>query len=253
MKLNFKRAYKRIGKNKFLFFILIVLHILFISTALLVIIKTQGAVLEDLDTIINKANQANFDADSIQAGQPFLQEAAQIQALYSSFKERLTDAYKSLGGLIILGNTVIWIVAFRFSENKVNRRVLKIFTSHLIGFGLLTLWGYALIRQYFPEQMSQQTIITVSKLFGLGLIVIVYFVLVATMNSHKKWSGLLSKPWRLIGPYTVVLLTIAISSWIMYLIINSVTYANWIPIAFIIFTIILSYLRIFLIENANHT
>ena len=118
---------------------------------------------------------------------------------------------------------------------------------------MLTLWGYALIRQYFPEQMSQQTIITVSKLFGLGLIVIVYFVLVATMNSHKKWSGLLSKPWRLIGPYTVVLLTIAISSWIMYLIINSVTYANWIPIAFIIFTIILSYLRIFLIENANHT
>jgi hypothetical protein len=253
MKLSFSKGIKAIRKNKFLFIILIVLHILFIATTLLIVIKTQSAVLEDLETIINKANQANFDADSIQAGQPFLAEAAQIQALYSSFKERLTDAYTSLGGLIILGNTIIWIVSFRFFEKRVNRRVLKIFSSYLVGFGLLTLWGYLLIRQYFPEQISQNALISIAKLFAIGFIVIAYFVLIATMNSHKKWTKLLFKPWSMLIPYTIAAVSIGIGSWIMYIVTNSMIYANWLPWIFVMFTILLSYLRIFIIENAHNT
>tara|TARA_Y100000310_G_scaffold317846_1_gene371184 strand:- start:7756 stop:8502 length:747 start_codon:yes stop_codon:yes gene_type:complete len=248
MRLN--SSIRKIREHKFLFLLLILLHVLFISAALLLIIDTQSKVINDLQDINSKINNMNLDADEVQAGAQFLPEATQIHATYTAFKERLRDAFFALAAIIIIGNTIIWAVAFRIFDKR--NRLVKIASFYVIGVGLLALFGYSLLVRFVPIGISLEAMLKAAKLFGLGFLVILFLVIVATMNSHRTWKNLFSNYLKMVLPFFIVIGSIAAGIFIIYRITYS-TWANWIPIAFLIFTVLLSFARVFMINETRHT
>ena len=89
IKEGFRQTFRQIKKHSWLFIILILLQIIFLVSLSLLTITYQVKILESAKGVIEPLQEANFDPESIQAGQPFTKEMASIYTNYRSMMSNI--------------------------------------------------------------------------------------------------------------------------------------------------------------------
>lgn len=198
-----KRTISIIRNNKFLFLILVVIQLLVVITFSLITAKFQLLLLEDINDTLKPLQNANYDPQKVDAGQPFLEEIVPLLQGYASMKAHFMDFMLWVTFFLLIVNGVLWLGSY-YMINKYNvKQVLKQWLNYLVAviISSIILWlvGLLLFKSLFNSTVSLESALT---LLGVAGFIIYYLISVAFahLNEHSvKNFGIVSwNHWRYI-------------------------------------------------------
>jgi len=262
---NFKSSWQVIKKHKFLFLLVIFLEIIFLASFLYVGINDHLKIIKNAQNIIEPIEGANFDAESIQTGKPFLKEFSSIEKSAQQMKKGLFKMVGKLFFLFIILNGLIWTQINQMISIKLKNKIklifqswLKFITSSAFLFGLLYVIIKIIIKNHFTMEFTEQNFKDMTILIGLFTIIIYYFLTVsfAFLNT-KNWKEFVKKIFyvgivKINKTGIIALINIILIIGCAYLINLSTNYINlyWLLIPLVIlFIIILAFTKVYWLIN----
>jgi len=187
--MNYLKGWHRIKENKLKLLLLIIGQLLFFILIAFINVKYQLELAESANELIAPLQDANYNAESIKSGVPFLENIGKIYETY----ERIVSALKKLiafqlAAFLTLG-IALWTLAHHIVENKSFKQLTQSYADLLaraIIFILpLFIIIYILIQQAFEHAFAgtEQTIDTVYIAVGIFFIGM-YFMIISL--SQKK-------------------------------------------------------------------
>jgi len=98
-----------IRHHKLLLTILVVLQLLFFLSLGYLTITYQVQIFQNVEVVTNSLQQANFDADKIKAGEPFLENLGAVYESYNNIIQSLTLFSIWMAGLFLIYQAGLWI------------------------------------------------------------------------------------------------------------------------------------------------
>ena len=246
LKRGLQQTFQAIRKHKVIFVLLIVLQLLFLIILSYLIIDYQVKILEDAQEITQAVQNANYNPDSIQAGEPFLKDIFVVYNNYDSMMDNIGQFILWLFFLFILFNGLIWVGAhYLFKKTKVIKEALKFLVSTVVLLGPLLIIFYIILKKYINVLSSSWWIL-------LTLFIIAYYLLLVSFAflNLKSWKQFVKKIFvvgiKKIHLILLVLITnlvlISLSIALIYVTFNQI-YISMITILLFVITLILT--RIF--------
>lgn len=256
-------TFQSIRKKKLLFVLLIVLQILFGVCFLYIVLKYQLKILESAQGILQQLQNANFNADTLQAGQPFLPDSL---ALYKSYRSLIDDIKVMvlwLAGLFLIVNGSVWIFSHYILLGKklswkerlqmILSQWLKFAALTIAIYGIIVVAGYFLLKYLIVQEVDVDSFGRVFQIL-LYSSAIVYFFLAAGFSiiSASSWreflkhffSVAIKKIHKALLLFVVNVLAIAATLFLIY---RSMEYFENFPLALffsVIFVIIVVIARL---------
>lgn len=104
--------------HPWVFLLLIVLQISLLVAAGYILLSYQLKIVAAMEGIIVPLQQANLDAQQLQAGAPFMSDFASMLQSYRELMRSILFLVLWLAGLIALGNGFLWALSHRMLEGK---------------------------------------------------------------------------------------------------------------------------------------
>jgi len=209
IKKSFSNTLNIIKKNKLLIVSLILLQIIFLVSVSATIIKYQIAIAENAKEIIEPLQNANYNATSIEGGQPFMSnmmnEIASISKSYQKMLKSIFEMIFMMFGAFLVFNGLIWsslnylVKKKKFISYWIRFVILSI--AFLIPIGVIS---YYLLKGLMSISMevSGAGLNTVMWLF----IITSYFLIISFCLTREKISvkkifsiGIMKIHWILLG------------------------------------------------------
>ena len=187
-----------VRKNKLLFLSLIILQILFLSSTIYLSINYEAKILENAKGVIEPLQNANFDAESIQAGMPFTENLGEIYQNYNSMTKNVTEFSAWLIGLFLLMNLGLWVLSQQLL-NKTDlegflKRWLKIIVSAVVVITPVLLIYYYFLISLLKVDASITAIAPKLRVLGFISMMVYYLVIVSFAAANKsKWKDFFKK------------------------------------------------------------
>ena len=163
---------RAIQKHKLYFFLLILLQITVVLLFVYIALTSQLTILQHAQALLQPPENANFDPDSLKAGQPFLSDSLKLYQSYRGLIDAITMMAALLAGLFLTGNSAIWIVSHYIVERtKVSwKERLKTIVSQWLKYSALTItvYGVLVVVSYF---LLKQLIMQQVEVDSFGVIV----------------------------------------------------------------------------------
>jgi len=162
-------------------------------------VKYQIKLLENARGIMEPIEQANYDADSIEEGEPFTKDTLKIYKSYQALKSNFFTLSLWLLGIFIIINGGIWILVHSLFERK---KIKEIFHAYLKFFisTIVSIIPFLIVAYIFLKKMMQFNIsmVTISKLIqgSFYFLIAFYFLLLVAFAfiNIKSWK-LFVKKW----------------------------------------------------------
>lgn len=193
-----------IKKRKMLFALLLFLQIIFLALSLYTSTHYLIQILEDTQGIIQPLENANYDSQSIEQGDPFTPDYLSI---YNSYQSMLRTILTFSGWMILLFLTIngsIWLWSHWLLQEKKDwksrmkeaaRFFLKAGSSALLLVGSFAVISYFVLLHYVSISDSFTKLALALKLLLIALLVVYYFLLSAlALASTGSWRNFV-KNW----------------------------------------------------------
>mgnify|MGYP003964356995 CR=1 FL=1 len=218
-----KSLKKTINTKKSTYLILISLQIIFLIAVFFVLMNYQLEIMEHAEGIMQPLEEANYDAQELQEGQPFLKEISGVMDHYRSLQETVNKLLLILFVLFITLNGALWIIC---------QQTKPYWKSWLkfVGISFLFLGGLGIIISWLGIINYSSIIIS---------IIIIYSLLVITLALET-----ISQARKSIKKIPIILLTLIIN----YLLIGTTAYLFYVtnnPFLMLFFALLFIFLLVF--------
>ena len=190
-----------IKKHKVLFLLIILLQITFVVSSLWLGSLYLLKILENTQGIIGPLENANYDSQKIEQGEPFTPDYAAIYNSYQSMLKNVITFAAGMAALFLLLNGSIWLLSHWVLQEKRSWKLrfkegiqflLKAWASIFILFGPFKIISYYVLLHFIRISQSFSNIAIVLKSLLIASLVIYYFLLVALavapILSWKKFA-----------------------------------------------------------------
>ena len=193
LKRGLKETFSSVKRHKLIFILLVILQLLALITFSYTFIIYQVKILENAQGITEAMQNANFNPDSIQAGEPFIKDIYSVYQNYDSLLEQMYQLLLWLFLLFIIFNGLLWIGShylFKEISRKISftRTAIKFLASSSVLLFPLMLLFYFLFKNN----------ITLLSSYGWVLLILIgvvyYLLLVSLAFIHiKSWKEFLNQ------------------------------------------------------------
>lgn len=196
---GYNRTKAAIQKHKLLTILLIILQLGLIVSAGIIIFVYQIKIFEDIQNIIEPMSQANFDADSIQEGNPFIEDIGLIYQNYRSLTNNLINFGIWLIALFLIGNGIIWVLAQQLFKPTLKlknlvQRWLKYLSAAAVIIGPFFLISYFLLKTMITFGLDVGRFSSTAKILSY-IFLLVYFIFALTLPhlDSSSWKTFLKR------------------------------------------------------------
>jgi hypothetical protein len=198
LKRGLKNTYRAIKKHKLIFLLLIFLQIVFIVILSTVSYKYQIKVLEDARGIMEPIEQGNYNASSIEQGQPFSPNTLEIYKSYQSLAKNILYLSIWFLCLFVIFNGALWILSHHILEEKIKNFLnayLKIIVSFIVFIIPFFIAAYFFLKSLLKMDLPLEAISKYIQGTSYLLILFYFFLIVAfAFIFTKSWKEFL-KSW----------------------------------------------------------
>ena len=210
LKRGLLNTFSGIKKHKVLFALLLIVQIVILVLSAYVIVSYQIKIFADTQLIIESFGQANYDAESIQMGQPFLEDTTLLYKSYLSIQKNVTHLILILLLIYVFVNGFLWVMTQKILERKKYKekkeskqtwkqevkQILfqwcKYSTSTAIFILPFTFLCYYFLKTALSSFMDMDSLTQLGQFLPYLFLVIYYFMLVAfafiNIKSWKKFT-----------------------------------------------------------------
>jgi len=178
-----------VRKHKLIFILLVILQLLALVAFSYTIINYQVKILENAQGITQAMQNANFNPDSIQAGEPFIKDIFSVYQNYNSLLEQIYQLLLWLFLLFIIFNGLAWLgVHCLFRKISMAGTVIKFLASSLALLLPLMLLFYYIFKKNI-------TLLSSSGWMLLILAGLIYYLLLVSFAfiNLKSWKEFLKQ------------------------------------------------------------
>ena len=193
LKRGLKETFSSVKRHKLIFILLVILQLLALITFSYTFIIYQVKILENAQGITEAMQNANFNPDSIQAGEPFIKDIYSVYQNYDSLLEQMYQLLLWLFLLFIIFNGLLWIGS-HYLFKEISRKIS--FTRTAIKF--LALSSVLLFPLMLLFYFLFKNNITLLSTYGWVLLIltgIVYYLLLVSLAfiHIKSWKEFLNQ------------------------------------------------------------
>jgi hypothetical protein len=186
---TFSQTLTVIKNHKLLFLILAIAQILAITLFAVVTAKYQLVILDDLNGVLQPMQDANYDVEKIESGQPMIENMLPILQSYKKLKADAKEFMMIVIGFSLIINGFIWIAtyAFFFKLNflDVIKMWLKYILVAIVGIFFLSVISSFFLKEVVTSQVISENISGTAVKIGIVSFIIYYFMLVGFTNLHE--------------------------------------------------------------------
>ncbi len=201
---RFQKVIAAVKKHPFLVLLVFVLQVALLGISLYTALTYQVKILQDAQGIIEPLQNANYDADSIKAGQAF---TGDILGIYNSYQSLITNLLTLALWLIVFFlflNGIIWLLSHQVMETAAlswKERVKAFFRGWLryaitsiVILGPFFALSYFFLRNLLLQDVGVDSFTMVITVLMYVLLVLYYFLLVAfAFLQPSSWKLFLRK------------------------------------------------------------
>ena len=197
-----KNTLKAVKENRLKFFILILLQLLFLGALFWSGIMYQVKLFQDIQSISEPLQRANFDEASLQQGQMFTNEMYTIFLSYQSLMKHLWEFAGIIGIIFLILGGAIWVLTNNLlnkdSEKSLGKRILQSWLKYLVSsvvlFLPIALAGYFIFKLLFSLGLSETALANLIGGIVIAFIIGYYFLLVSfALINTSSWRNFLKE------------------------------------------------------------
>ena len=191
------RTFHSLRQHKLLFFIALILQIALIVAVVYVGLTYQLKILENAQYILQAMEGAQYNTESLQQGQPFLNDYLQLYQQYRALIANVLQLAVWLGSLFLGGMLLLWLLTHQILAppvqpwgkrlKQVAVEAVKIVVALFVFLIPVLALGYWRLKE-LATQPDPEAIIGVLKMLGYVFIVAYYLLLVALAQVHHPWK-----------------------------------------------------------------
>ena len=215
LKRGFKASTKVIRDHKLLFISIIILQVVLISLLSYVSLTYQLKIIEGAQEVIEPLNNANYDQESLQSGQPFTKDIVQIYTGYKTMIRNVVEYILWLSGIFLLLNGAIWLLIYKmFGKKNYLEQAVKYVSSSLILTIPFFMVCYFILKGFLSIDIAPEAFASVIQVMSIVFLVIYYFLLVGFSQLQIKSWKKFSKSYYSLGIKKIVCtLTVLVINW----------------------------------------
>ena len=256
---GFKTTWKQIVKHRVLFVILIILQIVLVSTFVgITFVKFVPQIFSDVQGVVTPLQNANYNPDLIEAGQPLTKDFREIYSNYESMYQNMLLLVLWLVGLFLSLHAILWVgsLALVHSQPSLKKMVHNWAKFASMSIALLAPFFFVVYfvikKAIFVWDIGPESFMTLLGFIGI-LFMLLYYILTTafTVIPHSRWNNLTRNALRklrkihhtiptLLG--NLILLSVGLS--FIYITTISELASNFIVISTFIVLLILTVIRI---------
>ena len=225
-----KKTWRTMWQHKILFTAAVLLQLLFLFLFAFTAVTTQLEILEDTKNILEPLEQANYNPDAIDAGQPFLSNPSAVIESYQSLKQNISTLFWYIILLYLIINGGLWLLTHAMSNKptvkQITNQCIKYLVAAILFIIITTTLTTIIFKLFFTT--TQHSFTLSMQLTGIAFVIIYYIFLTSfTQLSTTSWKSfyeqtfhLLFKQWK--QPLTAFILNtiqLIITIFIMYFLI----------------------------------
>ncbi len=201
------KTFSSIKRHKGLFGLITLLQIIFVVSSLWLGAQYLIKILENTQGIIGPLENANYDSQMIEKGEPFTPDYALIYHSYQSMLKNITVFASWLALLFLVFNGSIWLLSHWMMQDERSWKTrakegahffLKAWASTLLLLGPFIAISYYVLLHFIRISDTFSRIAVILKSLLIALFVLYYFLLVAlAIAPHCSWKGFFSAWIRL--------------------------------------------------------
>ncbi len=142
-------ALSSLRRHPWLFVLLLALQLLLLLAAGYLLLTYQFKLMADMESILMPLQQANLNAEQLQAGAPFLGDFTGVMQAYRQLMRNVLYLMLSLAGVVALGNGLLWALSHRLLERSWKQALqawIGYAAASLLFFGAASLISYRWLR-----------------------------------------------------------------------------------------------------------
>ncbi len=251
-----------IKSHKLLFAGLCIIQLAILGAAAITFLHYQLTILQDIQNVLGPLQGATFDADALQAGQPFVEDFLPIYQGYRKLVQDLT-AFGIWSVILTLGGgSILWLVSYHLVHKLKLRDVGRILLRYVVSSAvaiLLFILSLTFIIQAALAKIDEGSFTAYFVVLGIIGFLLYTILLTATLHartaSWKEWGlHIAHSLTRNLGKLLLVflegwaLLAVVVGLMALGIVLNSVI----LLIALLLFGIVLVLVRLYFIIRVAH-
>ncbi|MDP3698516.1 MAG: hypothetical protein Q8R47_02930 [Nanoarchaeota archaeon] len=203
LKRGLSKTVDSIKKHKGLFLALVLLQVIFVVSSLWLGSQYLIKILEDTQGIIGPLENANYDSQKIEQGQPFTPDYAAIYNSYQSMLKNVLVFAAWIAALFLILNGSIWLLSHWMLQEQKQWKLrmkegaqflVKAWASAFLLLGPFTIISYFILLHFIRVSQSFSDIALVLKSLLVALWIAYYFFLAALaaapIRSWKRFAAI---------------------------------------------------------------
>ncbi len=215
LKRGFNTSTKAIKKHKLLFLSIIILQIILVTILSYVSLNYQLKIIEGAQGVIEPLNDANYDQESLQAGQPFTEDIMQIYTGYKTMIRNVVEYILWLSGIFLLLNGLIWLLIYRlFGKKGWLKQTTKYIVSSLVLTVPFFVVCYFILKTVLSLEIAIESFASIVQVMLIVFLVIYYFLLVGFSQLQiRSWNKFVKLYYSLGIKKIFYTLTVLVINW----------------------------------------
>lgn len=187
-----------VKKHKLLFALLVILQIIFVVSSLALGSQYLLKILENVQGIIVPLENANYDSQNIEQGNPLTPDYASIYKSYRSMLKNVFSFIVWMAMFFLLFNGSMWLLSHWMLHEQQQWRIkvkegiqflLKAWASAFLLLGPFVIISYYLLIYFIRVSSSFSNLVVMLKSLLVVLFVLYYFLLAAlAVAVYQPWK-----------------------------------------------------------------
>ncbi len=225
-----------VKKHPLLVILVFILQIALLITSMYTALTYQVKIIQDAQAVIEPLQNANYDAESIKAGNTFIPNIVAMYEAYQSLIQNIFMLAIWLAVLFLILNGAIWLISHKILEISTLswKETIKTFLRGWMRYVLTTLavmgpflvLSYLLLRTLLVQEIGMTSFTTILSVLMYLFLVLYYFLLVAfAFLGTTSWKLFLQKVFTVsIKKIHLTLLVVLINGALLFLSLYGVYY-----------------------------
>lgn len=220
---GWSRTFQAVKKHKLLFLSLLILQLFFLLSLGSLAYIYQVKIIENVQKIIEPLENAEFDAENLEAGQVFGPEILQVYQSYQALVRDIINFLLWLAGLFLIVNGAVWLLSHQLlgrlkSGREWARAELKFAAAVLVLLGPLFVAGYYILSAMVGLETEMEQFISAAKIVSYVLLAGYYLLLASFAFMHlDSWKSFVKKFFKAaVAELHLTILVLAINSALIF-------------------------------------
>jgi hypothetical protein len=193
LKTGLNKTFSIIKKKKKLFAILVIIQLVLLISIATIGINYQIKIFTHLQNVVQPLENANYDPDSIQAGDPFLDDLFAVQKSYQLLKKNLVELllWITLIYLVLQGSA--WILT-HYLFHKINlyksgKILIKFALSSLFILSIFLAVCYFILKSLIGQPVDVHFFSEITRYLLITFGVFYYFLAIFYSMGKRNWKS----------------------------------------------------------------